>query len=369
MAHFKLILITWIYTLVNCNVFGSKQWDCNWSYENANFSLCTWQQTADSQGKGYWEVYAPDDDWSNNYTYQFNICGDVVNQNNLNEMCTNNTLRKSINIPVGYCNGIVNGTYNTKECKCIKSVNGTCVEEDISAITANVAAYQMPRQKSKDDCYRLHDGITPPIFSLLDDKDPSIGVSIKYVGGDWCPDPGKNREFVINFYCADNYENVPDIEETIPEDPGDKCRYILEIDSSIGCPLQCKVINDKVCDGNGICQYDETNRAPKCFCYEGFYGEDCSEDYQEPTHIEVQHDDTGDIILLIIAVIVLTVIMLIVIYLLVRVYRVKMGTSAHISEEDMAVDIQQHHSINSGGNNVSLTKSEKKKDTKKIAIE
>lgn len=134
----------------------------------------------------------------------------------------------------------------------------------------------------------------------------------------------------------------------------------MEIDSSIGCPLQCKVTNEKVCSGNGICQYDETNKIPKCFCYEGWFGEDCSSDFQEPTHIEIQHNDGADIVLLIISVIILTIIILIVIYLLIRLYKAKLGTQIGISEEDLSVDIQQQHQ------HIINEKTEKKKMSKKI---
>eukprot|EP01083_Nonionella_stella_P258004 882465_1 len=109
----------------------------------------------------------------------------------------------------------------------------------------------MPRKQSSNYCYRLHDGITPPIFSLINNNDPTVGVSIKYIGGDWCPEYGKNREFIINFNCEDNYEKIgPDIDEKISEPSNEGingCIYILEIDSTIGCPIQCEIINDKLC--------------------------------------------------------------------------------------------------------------------------
>lgn len=180
MTQYRLFLIIWILSLSNYRVFSSKQWDCTWSYENANFSLCRWQQTSNSQGMGYWEVYDErDQDPFNNFTYQFNICGDVVNKNNLNEMCVNNTLRRINNQSIGYCNNII---------------NGSCIGNEISAITENVAAYQMSRDKSdrNADCFRLHDGQSQPTFSLIDNQDPSIGVSIKYDGGDWCETYGVN---------------------------------------------------------------------------------------------------------------------------------------------------------------------------------
>ena len=217
MGPLKLFLSIWILSVSIFVVFGDTEFPCTWSYKNANFSLCRWQQTSNSQGMGYWEVYDESDYSSNNYTYQFNICGDVINTNNLNEMCINNTLRKEVNYPVGYCNNIINGTYDDiKKCKCIKiNTNGTCIEEDISPITVQSAGYQMPREKSNEDCYRLHDGITPPTFSLIDDKDPSIGVSIKYIGGDWCPAFGVKWYIIFNLLFCDISEKCELIDRKI----------------------------------------------------------------------------------------------------------------------------------------------------------
>ena len=71
------------------------------------------RQRSDPQGIGYWQVCDDRDDFSNNYTYQFNRCGVIINKNNLNEMCKNGAVRKNNAYPIGYCNDI--------------SINGTCI--------------------------------------------------------------------------------------------------------------------------------------------------------------------------------------------------------------------------------------------------
>ena len=183
---------------INMNIFWipflyitsitSTEYDCTWSHGNASFDLCPWKKTVNTQGDlGYWEVYDDRDSYADNYTYKFNICADIVNTNQLNNLCTNNTARQAQSppLPIGYCSDIVNGT---NECKCLQtSANHTCLKEAIKPIDIDTAAYQMPRRKSWKDCYRLHNGITPPKFALIDSDDPTVGVSLKYGNGDWCP--------------------------------------------------------------------------------------------------------------------------------------------------------------------------------------
>merc|ERR1711902_445184 len=72
---------------------------------------------------------------------------------------------------------------------------------------------------------------------------------------------------------------------------GGGCSYILEIESQMGCPLECAVVNERICAGNGLCEYDETNGKPKCFCFDDWFGESCELDYDAPVHIELKHDD------------------------------------------------------------------------------
>ena len=172
----------------------------------------------------------------------------------------------------------------------------------------------------------------------------------------------------------DNFENVPDKDEKISEPSDDEnngCIYILEIDSTIGCPLQCDIVDGKLCSGNGLCQYDETNLSPKCFCYENWFGDDCSLD--SPTNVEIQHDDTKDIILLIFIVVVLTVLVVIIIYLSYNIYAVKMNTTIGISDEEIVIDANNNNNNNDDNNsknkdnNSNVTNIDKnKKQDKKV---
>ena len=149
------------------------------------------------------------------------------------------------------------------------------------------AAYQIKRGMNRDsifhDCYRLHNGIDEPIWSFIDSSDPSIGVRLKYTSGDWCEAALKNREFSLEFYCDEMVENIPDRkEEIIYED--ETCSYILPIYTSYGCPIECPISsnNNQLCDGHGICEFDFTNLKPKCYCYYGYCGDDCSNTNCDP---------------------------------------------------------------------------------------
>ena len=170
---------------------GGTEYNCTWSLGNSSFDLCEWQLDQHSQGSGSWEVYDERDSFSNNFTYHFNVCADVVYTDNLNDLCTDQILRQQNSLPIGYCSEIVNGT-----CKCINGSSSATTDcndlnhQSIEPIYTNTAAYQMPRTKSDDGCYRLHDGQTPPEFALVDPLDPTAGVTLKYINGDWCPSFG-----------------------------------------------------------------------------------------------------------------------------------------------------------------------------------
>ena len=130
-------------------------------------------------------------------------------------------------------------------------------------------------------------------------------------------------------------------EESISEPawPGEGCWYILEIESQIGCPLECAVINERICAGNGQCGYDETNGKPKCFCFDNWYGDSCDLDYDAPVHIELTHQDGKFIALLVVLVFMLAVLTLIVVYLAHGIYRTKhpkMGMQSRSSNDSLA---------------------------------
>ena len=123
------------------------------------------------------------------------------------------------------------------------------------------------------------------------------------------------------------YDDEPLKEETISEPSeeglGGGCTYILDIESQLGCPLECAVVNERVCAGNGLCEYDETNGKPRCFCFDGWYGDSCDLDYDAPVHIELKHDDGKYIALLAVLLFALAILCLVMVYLSWGIYRTK----------------------------------------------
>jgi len=221
-----------------------------------------------------------------------------------NGVCTNASKRSSHNLPRGYCDS---------------TFNFTCIGH-IVQINATTAAYQIKNHETFENCYRLHDGVTPPKWSLYKSDDPVSGVVLTYMNGDWCNSSdsnlGRNREFRIAFICADNYGNTFDKEETIEET--EYCVYETNIESVWGCPEQCGVVNKRLCNGKGTCDYDFTNGSPRCFCYSGYYGDDCSLEQDDNISTIYKDDDAKYVGLLIIIVILLVIVLTIFFYLWLR---------------------------------------------------
>ena len=91
-----------------------------------------------------------------------------------------------------------------------------------------------------------------------------------------CKDNLKNPWFSLSLRCShtDDGTNIPDIERVYYEQ--DQCEYQIFLDSIYGCPVECGVIDNKLCNNKGICGYDFTNNEPKCFCYNGYESDpDC----------------------------------------------------------------------------------------------
>ena len=107
-------------------------------------------------------------------------------------------------------------------------------------------------------------------FQLVDDRDPSKGVSIEYRAGDRCPS-GVFRTSTIDVLCS-NKESliVSALEPTL-------CGYRMVMESYYGCPKGCPVTENGLCNSHGHCAYDKAARAAYCYCNYGFYGDACSE--------------------------------------------------------------------------------------------
>jgi len=113
------------------------------------------------------------------------------------------------------------------------------------------------------------------IWSLYDQSDPSKGVSLKYIGSPdyMCHSGDIERTLTIDVMCGDK---SPYIIEYAQEP--DVCQYHIQMTSIQGCPKECLVTSNGLCDGHGECSYDSTSKSPHCFCYEGRGGKDCTDE-------------------------------------------------------------------------------------------
>lgn len=97
------------------------------------------------------------------------------------------------------------------------------------------AVYQYYHRESDgyEECHVIgrYDGARDDTFyHLIDERDPSKGVSIQYVYGEKCPG-GSLRTATIDMLCANTKVEIQSALE--PE----KCNYHLVMKSYHGCPL------------------------------------------------------------------------------------------------------------------------------------
>lgn len=105
-------------------------------------------------------------------------------------------------------------------------------------------------------------------FSLLDVSDPSRGVSLKYSTGDKCPS-GVLRSATIDVMCANTRVEILSALE--PQ----TCQYHMVMKSYYGCPVECAITSNGLCNSHGHCAYDSKSKSPHCYCNEGYAGPDC----------------------------------------------------------------------------------------------
>ncbi len=179
-----------------------------------------------------------------NYTFYYNIASNIAKPTPDPE-CDNYNIswRQIHGLELGYC----------KEIESEGLHNATCRDENKVAITSMTAAYQAKKGKTNTDkCWRLHDGITPPIWTFINVNDPALGIQLTYKNGDWCDGGGKNREFNMKFKCSNDRVITPKYIETIFEPS--TCSYELVMETYKGCPTECVVDNDKLCSGM-LCEF------------------------------------------------------------------------------------------------------------------
>lgn len=112
---------------------------------------------------------------------------------------------------------------------------------------------------------------------------PAQGVSIAYLNGNRCRSANGTelrRSITLHFEC-EPARGVFSFNTTVLELTD--CEYHVVIRSKYGCPVQCPIATPPnsyisgICAGHGVCDYDSTNGYAKCFCNEGWSGQDCTQ--------------------------------------------------------------------------------------------
>jgi hypothetical protein len=57
------------------------------------------------------------------------------------------------------------------------------------------------------------------------------------------------------------------------------CEYHFEMNSYYGCPLECPITKNGLCNSHGHCAFDNTDKTPHCFCNSGYSGPACDQTY------------------------------------------------------------------------------------------
>lgn len=128
-------------------------------------------------------------------------------------------------------------------------------------------------------CYRLgdtasHGQFVPSFFN------PSHGIGLVYTNGDNCTvftnqgAVSRARSVWVDFMCYDTTGLLPQQDQVI-EDV--QCGYHIMVYSRAGCPEQCPFVGipNKLCGGHGLCDWDTSQNAARCFCNAGWSGPDC----------------------------------------------------------------------------------------------
>lgn len=206
--------------LASAVVFAAKE-ECKFSAGGATYDV-----TALKMGmSASYHVKDIRDTVENNYTYVFNVCGYA-------------------NSPMPEC-------------------------DKTAAGTGPAPAFQV--YDYDKGCHRLGGvGEQFRTFALLDEDDPTYGVSLTYSGGDKCSGGTVERQMTVKFICAESWGNTPNAR--VKED---ECSYELEFQTVFGCPQECPFVDRALCGGQGFCGMDSDTNKPKCFCNDGHTGADC----------------------------------------------------------------------------------------------
>eukprot|EP01138_Halocafeteria_seosinensis_P012337 gb/GECG01012606.1/.p1 GENE.gb/GECG01012606.1/~~gb/GECG01012606.1/.p1 ORF type:complete len:345 (+),score=39.66 gb/GECG01012606.1/:1-1035(+) len=139
-----------------------------------------------------------------------------------------------------------------------------------------------------DVCYAIGGHISPGknmSWQLVDSNDPSLGVSLVYLGGTPCKLSDENgvmqtfnRAVTIDQICAERSTKF-DVGKVVEDS---QCRYHIVVEGNHGCPLECgrseteQFGPDHVCNRKGVCRYDSHQKSSRCYCNDGWGHGNCT---------------------------------------------------------------------------------------------
>jgi hypothetical protein len=152
-------------------------------------------------------------------------------------------------------------------------VNRASLPPQCSAMGKTGVALQYSQDKTESFCHILahyDDAVHKIEYKLLDSKDPTKGVSMSYPPGEQCTTASGVKSATVDVICSNTARKVVSAQEP------DKCQYHMVMSSYYGCPTECPVTGNGLCDSHGHCAMDTVNHKAYCYCNEGYYGASCS---------------------------------------------------------------------------------------------
>lgn len=152
-------------------------------------------------------------------------------------------------------------------------VNRASLPSSCSTTGKSGVALQYNHDYGENFCHILahyDDEVHTIEYTLLDSTDPTKGVSMSYPHGEECTTGAGYKTAKVDITCANTPRRVVSAQEP------DKCQYHMVMSSYYGCPLECPVTGNGLCDSHGHCAMDTVNNKAYCYCNEGYYGSSCS---------------------------------------------------------------------------------------------
>mmetsp|Transcript_21421 Transcript_21421/g.31021 ORF Transcript_21421/g.31021 Transcript_21421/m.31021 type:complete len:303 (+) Transcript_21421:130-1038(+) len=170
-------------------------------------------------------------------------------------------------------------------------------------------------------------------YNLLDERNPTKGVSMTYPLGEMCPN-GAFRSATIDVVC-DNVDSV--IESALEPDV---CNYHMVMRSYYGCPKECPITKHGLCNSHGHCAFDSKSKKAYCYCNSGYSGSSCSD--KDSSGSSDSYDGLGVQIGLLVTLLVITIALTGIVSFM--IYRVTM-----LRKEKLLENAPQYSSLSGDG--------------------